>query len=381
MPNNTNHQNQNYETNSTDRHSNDSNNLCYNSNNHQPHMNSSTQQQRCCHRDELLELRIRTLENHICMSTALNLHISMQSRLANPTNGHIPQPPPYHGHAFHPYNNIHMNPQFATNLQFGQIALNGMPHFVPHVPNQPQYLPHLPNQPQYVPHLPNQPQYVPHLPNQPQYVPHLPNQPSIYQQFGSTPYNTHAQPPGQFINRQHGPTHNLNHRYHPHQPTLHNQFNVQNNIRTQQRPIVQNQQATNIQHSVLIEEQGHRLQRNDIDSALSSEEPVECESTTPKTGSSSDTTQYEKDDKEAILETPNKKQLKNSPVKQRQTPVNTHNDRSLKFTTVSSQNENTDITVASAKDSHFHLNSLKHQPPDIQSLNSEMMESGKRRSI
>ena len=30
---------------------------------------------------------------------------------------------------------------------------------------------------------------------------------------------------------------------------------------------------------------------------------------------------------------------------------------------------------------HFRLNSLEHQPPDNRTLNSEMAESGKRRSI
>ena len=74
--------------------------------------------QNCCPKDKLMELRIRTLENHICLSTALNFHVTLQSRLLMIYINHVFPllPPPYPG--LH-QNMAYIKPTFANPTLYG----------------------------------------------------------------------------------------------------------------------------------------------------------------------------------------------------------------------------------------------------------------------
>ncbi|CAC5418795.1 unnamed protein product [Mytilus coruscus] len=101
----------------------------------------NARQQSCNHQQELMEQRLRSLENHISLSNALNLHISLQSRIANHQPTHIPfaQPPLFHGQYAYP-NQMGNTTHFPNNFYGGQMYQQGIPQNGYPIQNNPYYL-------------------------------------------------------------------------------------------------------------------------------------------------------------------------------------------------------------------------------------------------
>ncbi|CAG2231589.1 unnamed protein product [Mytilus edulis] len=94
------------------------------------HHSCNDRQQSSNLQQELMEQRLRSLENHISLSTALNLHISLQSRIVNQQPTPIPyaQPPQFQGHYAY-QNQMGYNTHHPNNFNGGQMYQQGVPQF------------------------------------------------------------------------------------------------------------------------------------------------------------------------------------------------------------------------------------------------------------
>lgn len=333
-----------------------------NSTNSQQNYHSNSHQQKCCH-DDIMELRIRTLENHICMSTALNLHISMQSRMMNPFVNHMPfiQPPSYYAHGFHP-NMAHINPMFVNTMQ-GPVPPNETPFYGPHIQNYSNPHQTFESFQQYGGlHVPSQTIHPPRYNVQTHR--NFSQQPTFGQH---QPQNNHNQQPTQL----------------QHQP--------QNTTRNQYPTRAQEQRATNLQHQSAVAEKQGSANTNETENLTTPvrqcmAENVNQTTTTLNSEHASNNGQNVKDqnkigEQESLKLSKGTKHLLHIPTKFRRPSQNSSVDLSTYSNEDEIQIENITDSILLPTTFHFRLNSLEHQPPDNRTLNSEMAESGKRRSI
>ncbi|XP_071137112.1 putative uncharacterized protein DDB_G0267716 [Mytilus edulis] len=311
------------------------------------HHSCNDRQQSSNLQQELMEQRLRSLENHISLSTALNLHISLQSRIVNQQTTQIPyvQPPQFQGHYAYP-NQMGYNTHHPNNFNGGHMYQQGIPQFGHSIYNNPYYL----NQ-GGMPHFSTLPNHNVNVSRH-----HIGQQVPTYHQvptFGPPTYR----PP-------------------TYQPPIyqHDQQTRPNHVNNQQRQSSSIVQPTTMRPTPQVSQNIQPMNKNACSSSINKANTSE-----QLTNSTTYLDQQEKQQttilnhSSSTVEINIEHQTKNSEAEKID---------HISHTQMEVPNIQDEIAKISQIQSHpFRQKGLKYKPPDNTTLLEEMMESGKRRSI